>query len=154
IERQIKRKNTSPPERITLHMRLRQPKTWNAEVIAAAQDLLYLLGDAVWELNFYPGLRAPVPEHQRAEGHAIRQLALFPGGMDSTCGLATIKAQTAETQLVSFYTRQKSLQKTIASELGYSQLNQWRMKWDKEAGPGHSFFYRSFLFLSLGAAIA
>lgn len=154
IERQLRRKRTSPPEHFVLRMRLREPQAWNDNAIAAAQDALYLLGDATWELDFRPGLRTSIPKHQRANGNMPEQVALFSGGMDSTCGLTTIRTEAAKTQLVSFYTRQKTLQKSIASELGYERLNQWRMKWRKGAGPGHAFFYRSFLFLSLGAAIA
>jgi hypothetical protein len=154
IERQLRRKNTSPPERYELRMKLRQPQAWNEEAIAAARDVLYLLGDAVWDLDFRSGLRAPILDHRPTNGSKPTQVALFSGGMDSACGLATINKEAPNTQLVSFYTRQKKLQKNIASELGYSRLSQWRMKWGKPAGPGHAFFYRSFLFLSLGAAIA
>jgi 7-cyano-7-deazaguanine synthase in queuosine biosynthesis len=154
IERQLRRKSTSPPERFTLSMQLRNPKAWNDEAIAASQDILSLLGDAVWELDFKPGLRAPVPEHQRDGRRKPKQVLMLSGGMDSTCGAATIKTEAAETQPVSFYTLQKGLQKNIASDLGYDRLNQWRMKWEGEVGRGYSFYYRSFLFLSLGAAIA
>ena len=154
IERQLRRQNTSPPERFALRMRLRNPKAWTDEAVAAAQDILFLLGDAVWELDFSSGLRAPVPEHRRDGVHKPKQVIMLSGGMDSTCGAATIKREAAETQPVSFYTLQKGLQQNIASELGYGQLNQWRMNWEGPVGRGYSFFYRSFLFLSLGAAIA
>jgi len=154
IERQLRRKRTSPPERFTLSMQLREPRAWNDEAISAARDALYLLGDAVWDLEFKPGLRSAVPKHQPAKGRAPNRVVLFSGGMDSTCGLATTKSEAPATQLVSFYTRQKTLQQKIANELGYERLSQWRMKWNKGVGPGHAFFYRSLLFLSLGAAIA
>jgi 7-cyano-7-deazaguanine synthase in queuosine biosynthesis len=155
IERQVKRKNTSPPERFTLRMQLRRPDVWTDEAIRAAQDLLYLLGDATWELDLYRGLRAPIMTHQAANDKPLpTQVVLFSGGLDSTCGLTTIKAAAAKTQLVSFYTRQKSLQAEIASELGYARMSQWRMKWTGQSGPGHAFFYRSFLFLALASAIA
>jgi len=154
IERQLRRKNTSPPEHFTLDMQLRDPKAWNGDAIRAAQDALYVLGDAVWDLNFTPGLRVPSPAPQTGNGQAPQQVALFSGGMDSACGLATIHKDAARTQLVSFYTRQKTQQQTIATELGYDRHCQWRMVWNLGAGRGHSFFYRSFLFLSLGAVVA
>jgi 7-cyano-7-deazaguanine synthase in queuosine biosynthesis len=154
IERQLRRKPTSPPERFTLSMQLREPRAWNDEAISAARDALYLLGDAVWDLEFRPGLRSAIPNHQPSKERAPKRVVLFSGGMDSTCGLATSKSEARATQLVSFYTRQKTLQREIAAELGYERRCQWRMKWDKGAGPGHAFFYRSLLFLSLGAAIA
>lgn len=154
IERQLKIKPTSPPQRMSLRMQVRKPKAWKDEAISAAQDILNLLGNAEWDIKLRGGLKAPAPDHSRNKRRAVKQVALLSGGMDSACGLATLKHDAAATQLVSFYTRQKSLQRDIASALGYTDLSQWRMRWVKGAGPGHSFLYRSFLFLCLAAVIA
>jgi hypothetical protein len=154
IERQVRRQNTNPPERFKLRMQLRNPSAWTDEATKAARNILRLLGNATWDLDLRGGLRAPVPKHGSESSRTIKQVVLFSGGMDSTCGLATIQQQTAITQPVAFYTRQKSLQKMIATNLGYDNVNQWARRWSGKPGPGHSFFYRSFFFLALGAAIA
>jgi 7-cyano-7-deazaguanine synthase in queuosine biosynthesis len=154
IERQIRRQNTSPPQHLTLRMQLRNSSAWTDEAVKATTEILRLLGNATWELDLRGGLRTSIPKHEPGSGKGIKQVVLFSGGIDSTCGLATLQDQISITQLVSFYTRQKSLQKVIANDLGFTRLNQWTRKWSGEPGPGHSFYYRSFLFLALGAAIA
>lgn len=155
IERQLAgRQRTNPPARFELRMQLRNPQVWNDSAINAARDILHLLGNAVWDLDFGSGLQAPIPAYQQELSHSVTRVVLLSGGVDSTCGAATLSTEPAMTQLVSFYTRQKSLQKTIASELGYTEPSQWRMIWAREPGRGRSFFYRSFLFLSLAAVIA
>jgi hypothetical protein len=72
--------------------------------------------------------------------------------MDSTCGAAIESTDAARTHPVSFYRRQLKLQSSIATALGFSAHSQWGI--NLKAGPGHSFYYRSFLFLSLAAVVA
>jgi hypothetical protein len=76
--------------------------------------------------------------------------------MDSICGAMTMnsKEEKDKTALVSFYTKQKSLQKGLADELGFINHIQWGKKWRLRTGRGKSFYYRSFLFLSLAAIVA
>ncbi len=155
IELQLRgRQRTNPPERFEASIQLRDPSAWNSKVIGIVQDILWLLGNAKWSIKLKPGLHAEVPTNQPIDGNRVDQVVLFSGGMDSTCGLASIKKDSARTQLVSFYTRQKSLQREIASELGFSAPVQWRMSWKGEQGLNRSFYYRSFLFLCLAAAVA
>lgn len=155
IERQLTgRQRTNPPQRFELCMQLRDPRAWKHHALAAAEKILHLLGNAVWVLDFRPGLQASLPQYQREASRKVTQVALLSGGMDSTCGLASMHQEVAVTQPVSFYTRQKSLQSTIASDLGYTTVSQWRMNWAKDPGRGHSFYYRSFLFLALAAVVA
>jgi 7-cyano-7-deazaguanine synthase in queuosine biosynthesis len=147
-------RGTNPPARIQLSLRLRNPNAWSEEAILALQASLQLLGNTPWELEFGPGLKAPTPKYQTDNGRAIKQVALFSGGVDSTCGAITLCNATAHTQLVSFYHGQKTLQRGLASELGFQAPVQWRMKWQRSPGRGRSFYFRSFLFLALAAAVA
>jgi len=155
IERQIRGQQViNPPEKIELRMRLRRPRSWGGEATAAAGWILHLLGNAVWSFKFEGGLKQPVPEHENEEDRGVEQVLLLSGGMDSACGAAVEAHGAVRTKPVSFYTRQKSLQSGIATDLGYTSHSQWRIDWNGKAGPGHSFYYRSFLFLSLAAVVA
>jgi 7-cyano-7-deazaguanine synthase in queuosine biosynthesis len=156
IERQLGgRQRTNPPSKFVLTMQLRKPQAWKEEAIEAAQKMLLLLGNAEWSLEFESGLQAKAPEHQCSDEKAVDQVMLFSGGMDSTCGAATLKKNEAErTRLVSYYTRQKTLQTELATDLGLTPPTQWGMVWEPERGRGHTFRYRSFLFLCLAAAVA
>ena len=94
-------------------------------------------------------LDLPAPSN---EARSISKIALWSGGLDSTAGVGSGSAPASETQLCSFYTRQKVLQLQIAAELGFGHPTQWHHR--GRAGRGRSFYYRSFLFLSLAAATA
>jgi 7-cyano-7-deazaguanine synthase in queuosine biosynthesis len=157
IERQLRgRQRTNPAERFELAMKLREPDAWSPRAVEAVQAILLLLGNAEWSLEIGGGLDAPVPAHQTVSGSTADQVVLFSGGMDSLCGLGSISSQSEQTRLVSFYTRQKTLQSSLATELGFKEPVQWGKRWVSEAGPGrgHSYYYRSFLFLCLAAAVA
>jgi 7-cyano-7-deazaguanine synthase in queuosine biosynthesis len=157
IERQLRgRQRTNRPEKFTLTMQLRDPDAWNSQAVEAAQNALQLLGNARWQLNLKQGLKDDVQAYQATDLEEVRRVVLFSGGMDSTCGLASIAGSNVEeTRLVSFYTHQKSLQRSLAFALGFNTPPiQWRMVWQPPAGRNHSFFYRSFFFLCLAAAVA
>lgn len=155
IERQLRGRNrTNPPARLELKMKLRDARAWDKTALSCTVEMLRVLGNAVWELDFSAGPRTRLPDFPSSNRKGITQIALFSGGVDSTCGAAMLSKKTNQTQLVSFYTRQKELQKGLAAALGYTDLAQWRMIWSKEPGRNHSFYYRSFLFLSLAAAVA
>jgi 7-cyano-7-deazaguanine synthase in queuosine biosynthesis len=155
IERQLRGfQGTNPPEHFQFSMRLRKPHAWTNKAIGIVEEMLLLLGNAEWAIDFKGNLRAPIPAHQPAAGNRVKQIVLFSGGMDSTCGLTSIQNHAPTSRLVSFYTRQKSLQTKIAAELEFVPPVQWSKAWKPQMGPSHSFYYRSFLFLCLAAAVA
>lgn len=155
IERQLSgRHRTNPPERFELRMKLRKPKAWTSHAIQCLREILRLLGNAEWELDCSGGVNANPISVATQRARSLRHVALLSGGLDSTCGAATLRGKAQSVQLVSFYTRQKHLQRNIAFELGYYSPIQWRMLWAKEPGRGHSFYYRSFLFLAIAAVTA
>ena len=155
IERQFRSKSVgNPPVRIRLSMKLRDPKTWSQDALNTLAAILSLLGNAVWDIKLLPGLR------QRAYGgksdrkaNQVSQIALLSGGLDSTCGALTLTAETDRTQVVSFYSVQKKLQSNIARRLGLQHV-QCGWEWSGEENRGRSFYYRSFFFLALAAAVA
>jgi len=142
------------PARIQLRMQLRRPNAWSDRAIKALQAALQILGNTPWDIDFESGLRAAIPKHHKESARKISQVVLFSGGADSTCGAITLRPEAKESQLVSFYTVQKNLQRMLASALGFVAPNQWRMQWAKEPGPGRSFYFRSFLFLALAGVVA
>ncbi len=143
------------PVHFELSMKLRKPSAWSAKAIQTVESILYFLGNATWEIKLYPGLDAKPPECTRDKDHRVKQIVLFSGGMDSTCGAITLSHELKQTQLVSFYsTHQKQVQVDIASELGFRSPTQWRLHWNRNVRPGGTFYYRSFLFLSIAAAVA
>jgi 7-cyano-7-deazaguanine synthase in queuosine biosynthesis len=155
IERLMRgRGGINRPEHIIFRMKLRNPEAWNTRAIQTAQAILHLLGNATWELQFIPGSYEP-KEYNLDTNSEINQVVLFSGGMDSTCGAMTMGDESNKTQLVSFYgTHQKNVQIEIASELGYRKPTQWHLKWSGPIRPGGTFYYRSFLFLSIASVVA
>lgn len=157
IEKHLKgRQRTNPPARFELSMQLRNPDAWTRRAVEMAQRALLLLGNAQWTLTFTGGLKADVPGLGAVDSEQVDRIVLFSGGMDSACGAACVLDHRHRTRLVSFYTRQKTLQRTIANDIGFKPPVQWGMRWDSELGRGrgHTYYYRSFLFLCLAAATA
>lgn len=146
---------TNPPERFELTLTLHAPKLWTVKAIETASKILHLLGNATWKLNF-KGTKDPpfLSEFSTANGEDINQVMLFSGGLDSTCGATTLVHEAQFTKLVSFYTRQKSLQQALAVDLKHNPPLQWRNNYPVQSGRGRSFYYRSFLFLVLAAVSA
>lgn len=130
---------------------LRSPDRWNAAALAALGDALELLGGATWQFDVTRAKTAVdvVDESQRSI-RKIDSVALFSGGVDSSCGAATLKGR--DVQLCSFYTRQKTRQLELARALNLAEPTQWAIP--RSAGRGRSFFYRSFLFLAQAAVVA
>lgn len=145
---------TNPPKQFEVSMQLRDPSAWNSKAIKAAHEILLLLGNAEWFLEFQGGLRAEIPEHQPVDRSRLEQVVLFSGGMDSTCGLASVQKDAAGTRLVYFSTGRKTLQRDIAKQLEFSTPILWSRDWRGEKGRTRTFYYRSFLFLCLAAAVA
>jgi 7-cyano-7-deazaguanine synthase in queuosine biosynthesis len=154
IEKQLSgRQRTNPPVSFQLRMPLRNPKRWNADVRHAASALLNLLGNATWELTFQASKLRSVSLDE-ADSGKVEQVMLFSGGLDSACGAVQLAKEAEATRPVSFYTRQKKAQQQLAEALGFARLVQWRKDWTRKEGRGHSFYYRSLLFLSIAAASA
>ncbi len=155
IEKQLRgRQRTNPVVKFDLAMRLRNPSAWSKKATTTLSEILNLLGYPAWKVHFEGGLSAPVPVHQISSVRKIDQIALFSGGLDSACGAISLRSDKARTQLVSYYTGQKTLQVDLARQIGFDPPVQWSLQWGKSAGRGHSYFYRSFLFLALAAATA
>jgi len=157
VEHQLAgRQRTNPPVWFRLRMPLRRPQAWTARAKELAAAALQLLGNAEWQLELLlPTEGAAVARANAGAPPGVDQVVLFSGGLDSTCGAATLTAASDRTRLVSFYTRQKALQQQLAEQLGFKPpLCQARIVWQGSSGRGRSFFYRSFFFLALAAAAA
>src|SRR4030088_1269088 len=148
------RQRTNPVTRFDVRIRLRKVSAWSKQATGTLTEVLNLLGYPVWNIHFEGGLTAPVPTHQTTNEGKIDQVVLFSGGLDSACGAISLRKERDSTQLVSYYTGQKSLQADLARQIGFASPVQWSLQWNKTAGRGHSYFYRSFLFLALAAATA
>lgn len=144
------------PVQYNLSIKLRRPELWQGKAIEKIRELLYLQGNAIWNINILSSSMAPVPPHKKHESgmNEISQITLFSGGLDSTCGLATLLNSSKITQPVSFYSRQKKLQIDITRELGFTTPVQFSRKTRMNPGSGRRSYYRSFLFLSLAAVAA
>jgi 7-cyano-7-deazaguanine synthase in queuosine biosynthesis len=144
--------NTDRYIRYKLSMPIRNTSAWTPETVGLLCDILSLLGDAMWEINFTQ-TNEEIPVISTHESNATRNsVVLFSGGVDSTCGLSTIVSEANDSVLCSYYTRQKTKQRTIARTLGLEELVQWTLP--PLRGRGRSFFYRTFYFLSLAAVVA
>lgn len=155
IEHQLKgRQRTNPIGKFELLIRVRDASVWNKAAVATLIEILNELGNPTWSIQIKAGLKSRVPKHQKCTVGRIDRVALFSGGLDSACGALTLQKQSPTTQLTSYYTGQKSLQAHLAEQFGFSPPVQWSLEWGKSRGRGHSYFYRSFLFLALGAAVA
>jgi 7-cyano-7-deazaguanine synthase in queuosine biosynthesis len=133
---------------------LEQPERWSGRAVDALQSLLAFQGDASWAWDFHAGAAesAGIVNEAQTEDRVVDRITLFSGGLDSTCGLALSRRDAHSTQLVSHYSRQKTLQADIAGELGFEAPTQIRTEGAR--GRGRSFFHRSFYFLCLAAAVA
>jgi 7-cyano-7-deazaguanine synthase in queuosine biosynthesis len=154
VERQLQRRSPSNPNvKYDLTIPLRDPQLWRDRPKRLLEELLGFLGNTAWELNVVnrprqaTGLSKIKPSDQ-----PVQRVALLSGGLDSACGAGAGLVSERDTQLCSFYSRQKTVQADIAAKLGFPSPTQWHQQ--GTAGPGRSFYYRSFLFLALAAATA
>ena len=155
IERQLQRRGPSNPNvRYELSIPLRDPKSWAGKPRKLLEDLLGFLGNAVWEVEPLQRARSATGFSGTAHRNgSVDRVALLSGGLDSACGAGAGFVSPKDTRLCSFYTtRPKHLQRDIAAQLGFAEPTQWHQR--GTAGPGRSFYYRSFLFLALAAATA
>jgi len=135
-----------------LSVQLRNPEAWTGKAVACLAEALEFLGNARWIFHF-SGADAGILKHDVAsEAKTKDRVVLFSGGLDSTCGLAAYGEESDRMLLSSYYTRQKRKQSEIASTLGFDDHVQWALP--PVSGPGRSFYYRSFYFLTLAAVVA
>jgi 7-cyano-7-deazaguanine synthase in queuosine biosynthesis len=157
VEKQISgMKGTNPPNKFKLEMALRKPDVWDDDAQSLLTEILRILGNASWSFEFKKGARRDIPKCEKEQSGSIDTIVLFSGGLDSTCGIISKIGERDKTRLLSYYsTHQKTLQKDIAKGLGYKPPVQVRINWTKKnPGRGRTFYYRSFLFLSLAALLA
>lgn len=145
---------TNRVKSIHIEVPVRTPSRWR-EKSHLLNELLGFMGGHEWCVSFSKS-SLPIRNSEEALKTPKKQVVLHSGGMDSTCGLVSIRAQASETQLASFYTTQRSIQEEIARSLGFNPPSQVSAKWrDKKSRRGRSAFaYRSFLFLSIGSLVA
>lgn len=143
------------PVEFEVELRLECPDLWTAGALAALGDLLEFQGDARWTWSMSGGVQpGDGIDHTAlaAQDREVSRVVLFSGGLDSTSGIALDDGRAGETQLVSHYSRQKSVQRSLASELGYGVPTQARIS--GTTGRGRGFLHRSFYFLCLAAFVA
>jgi 7-cyano-7-deazaguanine synthase in queuosine biosynthesis len=135
---------------IDVSMGLRKPSVWSPEATQALEDLLLFMGGTHWHFDF--SLDKDLEDHKFSTKNdsSIHRVSLFSGGLDSLCGAATIR-NTNDVRLVSFYTKQKSLQRKLAGELGMETPIQWGWNSKFPLGRTRNFRYRSFLFMCIAA---
>ena len=87
---------------------LRTVKRWRPAARDALTEILSLLGTATWEVTFEQATTAgAIVDKSWKSDRKIDKVALFSGGVDSTCGASTLIDERERVQLCSFYTRQK-----------------------------------------------
>jgi len=156
IEKEVaSRSTTNPVVRVELNVPLRDVRTWKSGGETAAARLLDTMGIPSWFIEVRSAPKRSIPPIELGVSRAAKQVALFSGGLDSTSGAATLNDdERAVTVLASFYTRQLTLQRSLAEKLGLEPPAQFGLRWERAPGRGRSFRYRSFLFLSIAAAVA
>jgi 7-cyano-7-deazaguanine synthase in queuosine biosynthesis len=139
--------------RFAMRVPVRDPSSWSGKRGEVLCDLLTFLGNAAWEVKFTqrPKAADDIAWGTGPESDAV-SVTLFSGGLDSTCGAGAHLFPRNHHALSSFSTRQGARQREIASSLGLASPTQWKLH--PLSGRGRSFHYRSFLFLSIAAALA
>jgi 7-cyano-7-deazaguanine synthase in queuosine biosynthesis len=164
IEKHIPKRLSSDRVRaIELKLALREPGAWNSDALALLTEMLRLLGNVQWKLEFKRRPKTKATSLDRLvdswkEGNSTsvlsNEVALFSGGLDSTCGLAWLSERNMKPVLVSFYGH-KEKQRELVRKFGLDSHLQIACKWSGErARFGGQFQYRSLLFLSLAGALA
>lgn len=138
---------------LTVKFGVRDESVWSQEVVKDLEDLLFFIGGTHWKFEFWSDKSLKNNPNPLREDKTASKVALFSGGLDSLCGASTL-IDSPDVRLVSFYTRQKSLQRELAANLGMHNPVQWHWKKYPSVGRGRNFRYRSFLFLCLAAATA
>lgn len=155
IERRLRgRQKTNTPSRISLSWPVRDFAKWTPAILHSMEEILELMGNAVWILKPVAKSTVPPPDSKHStENTKSGPLVLFSGGLDSTSGVAGSRDRK-NFILCSFYTQQKTVQKSLARQLGIDPPIQWTWKERLPRTRGRNFYYRSTLFLSIGAFTA
>ena len=155
IERDLRKPAaTNRIRKISARLPVRRPEVWRP-VRPVLESLLGFMGGHGWSVSFVRSKLAP-RSAARTEPEAKEIVSLHSGGLDSTCGLASLRSAAPTVQLTSFYTSQRRLQEEIAADLGFDEPSILRAVWRKKEnrrGRG-GFAYRSFLFLSIATLVA
>jgi hypothetical protein len=140
--------------KISVEMGLRVPEIWTDEIKETLYKLLLFMGWINWEFKFFKITHIKNPKIITKETGKVEKVSLFSGGLDSLCGAATEKDDNRH-KLISFYSKQKELQKQLASKLDMIDPIQWSV-YNKRGfkRQNTSNYYRSFLFLCLAAVTA
>ncbi len=138
---------------ITAEIGLRVPSVWSPKAMAALQELLLFMGWTHWEFHFSKLKRYEMPLVISRGAGELEKVSLFSGGLDSLCGAAT-GLNDDSNRLVSYYSKQKELQRGLASGLGMIAPVQWSTCAGSFGGRHTNYLYRSFMFLSLAAVTA
>ena len=152
IESQIRRRATDLAVKWKLVVPVRDPVFWTEVGGPLLASCLGFLNRARWTLDFTERPEAADFARPEIDERAVEQITLFSGGMDSLCGAGSDERPIASIQLVSFYHAQASLQGKLAAALGHRPPTQWRLTGQR--GREGMNLIRSFMFLSLGAAVA
>lgn len=152
VESQIKRRLTDPAIRWEIDAPVRDLAFWQASGGDLLASCLGFLNRAAWSFTFTTRDTPQDVPRPATEERDVKQVMLFSGGMDSTCGAGSNSAPRESIQLVSFYHGQSSLQTELATALGYGPPTQWRLI-GRRGSEGMNLV-RSFMFLVLGAAVA
>ncbi len=139
--------------KIDVRFGLRQPAIWTTNALQALQDVLFFMGGATWNFDFFLDRNLRDLPQPKTGKSSVQRVSLFSGGLDSLCGAATLRHEP-DVRLVSYYTKQKTLQRRLAQGLDMPTPIQWGWKTRPPTGHGRSFRFRSFMYLCLAAAIA
>jgi len=151
LESQVPPRPTNPVKEWQVSAPVRDVAFWSATGGALMASVLRFLNRAQWTFSFEP--RGKIEELATTPTpRAAREVMLFSGGMDSACGAGVHPGPREQVQLVSFYSNQRTLQQTLAGELGYGAPTQWRLVGRR--GKEGMDLIRAFMFLTLGAAVA
>jgi 7-cyano-7-deazaguanine synthase in queuosine biosynthesis len=147
------KQHVNRPVKINAEIGLRAPSVWSPKAIAALQELLLFMGWTHWEFHFSKPEKYDLPLVVSRGAGELEQVSLFSGGLDSLCGAGT-ERDNKGIRLVSYYSKQKELQRDLALGLGMIAPVQWSTYESNFSGRGTNYLYRSFMFLSLAAITA
>jgi 7-cyano-7-deazaguanine synthase in queuosine biosynthesis len=155
IERSLPgHRSANTPKAFDLSIRLREPERWSDATLASLSDALQSLGNAEWRISVERARRAVMPRTDTIDRQGVSEVAMLSGGLDSTCGAAHLQPNSDRVQLVSYYTKQRTVQQQIAGALRHTLPAQFWLEKNVTPGRGRAFYYRSFFFTTIAAAIA
>jgi len=152
VESRIPRRPTNPAREWYIEAPVRDVAFWAGSGGAKLASVLAFLNRARWTFRFVRRRGAHEVAYETSPESVVREVVLFSGGMDSTCGAGVHRGARRHVQLVSYYSNQRGLQCHLAEELGYPPPVQWRLHGQR--GKEGMDLVRSLMFLSLGGIVA